>query len=150
MEKTTGYEEENMELKFVIGMLIIGIGFALMLPLDEKLDTDNAQQTITPAPIRKPDFPVSARSYARSMVSVEEYVALHELIMRESSWNPDARNRKSTAYGLGQLIDQTWEDIGIEKSDDFRIQLIAAHKYVMQRYGSWQKALEFHKKNGYY
>lgn len=139
-----------MELKFVVGMLIIGIGFALMLPLDEKLDTDNAQQTITPAPIRKPDFPVSARSYARSMVSVEEYVALHELIMRESSWNPDARNRKSTAYGLGQLIDQTWKDLDIEKSDDFRIQLIAAHKYVMQRYGSWQKALEFHKRNGYY
>jgi hypothetical protein len=139
-----------MELKFVVGMLIIGIGFALMLPLDEKPDTENVRQTITPAPIRKPDFPVSARSYARSMVSVEEYVALHELIMRESSWNPDARNRKSTAYGLGQLIDQTWKDLDIEKSDDFRIQLIAAHKYVMQRYGSWQKALEFHKRNGYY
>lgn len=131
-------------------MLIIGIGFALMLPLDEKPDTNNTQQTTTPTPIRKPDFPVSARSYARSMVSVEEYVALHELIMRESSWNPDARNRKSTAYGLGQLIDQTWKDLDIEKSDDFRIQLIAAHKYVMQRYGSWQKALEFHKRNGYY
>ena len=139
-----------MELKFVVGMLIIGIGFALMLPLDEKPDTENVRQTMTPAPIRKPDFPVSARSYARSMVSVEEYVALHELIMRESSWNPDARNRKSTAYGLGQLIDQTWKDLDIEKSDDFRIQLIAAHKYVMQRYGSWQKALEFHKRNGYY
>jgi hypothetical protein len=139
-----------MELKFVVGMLIIGIGFALMLPLDEKPDTENVRQTITPAPIRKPDFPVSARSYARSMVSVEEYVALHELIMRESSWNPDARNRKSTAYGLGQLLDQTWEDVGIEKSDDFRIQLIAAHKYVMQRYGSWVKALEFHKRHGYY
>jgi hypothetical protein len=139
-----------MELKFVVGMLIIGIGFALMLPLDEKPDTENVRQTMTPVPIRKPDFPVSARSYARSMVSVEEYVALHELIMRESSWNPDARNRKSTAYGLGQLIDQTWEDIGIEKSDDFRIQLIAAHKYVMQRYGSWVKALEHHKQNGWY
>ena len=131
-------------------MLIIGIGFALMLPLDEKPDTENVRQTMTPAPIRKPDFPVSARSYARSMVSVEEYVALHELIMRESSWNPDARNRKSTAYGLGQLIDQTWEDVGIEKSDDFRIQLIASHKYVMQRYGSWVKALEHHKQNGWY
>jgi hypothetical protein len=133
-------------------MLIIAVGFALMLPLDEKNDTDNASPKVEQqkVPERKPDFPVSARSYARSMVSVEEYVALHELIMRESSWNPDARNRKSTAYGLGQLIDQTWENLGIEKSDDFRIQLIATHKYVMQRYGSWQKALEFHKRNGYY
>jgi hypothetical protein len=139
-----------MELKFVVGMLIVGIGFALMLPLDEPESNYNAQQSVTKAPIRKPNFPVSARSYARSMVSVEEYVALHELIMLESSWNPDARNRKSSAYGLGQLVDQTWKDLDIEKSDDFRIQLIAAHKYVMQRYGSWQKALEFHKRNGYY
>ena len=132
-------------------MLIVGIGFALMIPLDEREDNSNAQQpTVQQRTPRKQDFPVSARSYARSMVSVEEYVALHELIMRESSWNPDARNRKSTAYGLGQLVDQTWEDLGIEKSDDFRIQLIATHKYVMQRYGSWVNALEFHKRNGYY
>jgi hypothetical protein len=140
-----------MELKFVVGMLIVGIGFALMIPLDERESNDNAQQPTVQQKIpRKPDFPVSARSYARSMVSVEEYVALHELIMRESSWNPDARNRKSTAYGLGQLIDQTWKDVGIEKSDDFRIQLIAAHKYVMMRYGSWVKALEHHKQHGWY
>ena len=138
-----------MELKFALGMLIIGIGFALMLPLDEKVNTTNAQESVQKV-LRKPSFPVSARSYARSMVSVQEYVALHELIMLESSWNPDARNSKSTAYGLGQFVDQTWEDVGIEKSDDFRIQLVAAHKYVMQRYGSWQKALEFHKTNGYY
>ncbi len=87
-----------MELKFVVGMLIVAIGFALMLPLDEKDDTNNAPPQIAQQkiPERKKDFPVSARSYARSMVSVEEYVALHELIMRESSWNPDARNRKST------------------------------------------------------
>ena len=140
-----------MELKFVVGMLIIAIGFALMLPLDEKTNTENAlPPAVQKREPRKPDFPVSARSYARSMVSAKEYQALHELIMLESSWNPDARNRKSTAYGLGQFVDKTWDLVGIEKSDDFRIQLIAAHKYVMQRYGSWQKALEFHKRNGYY
>jgi hypothetical protein len=132
-------------------MLIVAIGFALMLPLDEKTNTENAlPPAVQKREPRKPDFPVSARSYARSMVSAKEYQALHELIMLESSWNPDARNRKSTAYGLGQFVDKTWDLVGIEKSDDFRIQLIAAHKYVMQRYGSWQKALEFHKINGYY
>jgi hypothetical protein len=84
------------------------------------------------------------------MVSAKEYEALQELIMLESSWNPKAQNKKSTAYGLGQFLDQTWELVGIEKSDDYRIQLIATHKYVMDRYGSWVKALEFHKANGYY
>ena len=141
-----------MELKFVVGILIVAVGFALMLPLDEKDDTDNAPLQIAQqkTPERKKDFPVSARSYARSMVSVEEYVALHELIMRESSWNPEAQNPKSTAYGLGQFLDKTWELVGIEKSADYRIQLIAAQKYVIMRYGSWVKALEHHKQYGWY
>jgi membrane-bound lytic murein transglycosylase MltF len=140
-----------IEIRFVLGLLLLSLSVLLLFRLDEKMYADNAQPTTyTAPPIARQEFPVSARAYARSMVSIDEYVALHELIMLESSWNPDARNRKSTAYGLGQLLDQTWVDVGVEKSDDFRIQLIAAHKYVMNRYGSWQKALEFRKANGYY
>ena len=140
-----------IEIRFVLGLLLLSLSVLILFRVDEKMYADNAQPTTyTAPPIARQEFPVSARAYARSMVSIDEYVALHELIMLESSWNPDARNRKSTAYGLGQLVDQTWKDLDIEKSDDFRIQLIAAHKYVMQRYGSWQKALEFHKRNGYY
>lgn len=141
-----------MELKFVIGMLVVGIGFALMLPTDKPLEgNDNAPKGYVSAPIKQQQrAPMSARSYARQMVSAKEYEALEELIMLESSWNSDAQNKRSTAYGLGQLIDQTWEQVGIEKSADYRIQLIATHAYVMERYGSWAKALEFRKANGYY
>jgi len=140
-----------MELKFVVGMLIVGIGFALMIPADKPLEgNDNALKGYVSAPIKQQRVPDTARSYARSMVSVKEYEALHELIMLESSWNPDAQNKKSTAYGLGQLLDQTWEQVGIEKSADYRIQLIASHKYVMMRYGSWVKALAHHKQYGWY
>jgi len=133
-------------------MLIVGIGFALMIPTDEPLEgNDNAHNGYVSAPIKQQQrVPDSARSYARSMVSVKEYEALHELIMLESSWNSEAQNKRSTAYGLGQLLDQTWEQVGIEKSADYRIQLIASHKYVMMRYGSWVKALEHHKQNGWY
>lgn len=139
-----------MELKFVVGMLIVGIGFALMIPADKPLEgNDNALKGYVSSPVKHRE-PTSARSYARSMVSVKEYEALHELIMLESSWNPDAQNKKSTAYGLGQLLDQTWEQVGIEKSADYRIQLIASHKYVMDRYGSWVKALAHHKQYGWY
>jgi len=141
-----------MELKFILGMLIVTIGFVLMLPEDKPLESnDNALKGYVSAPVKNLHRePTSARSYARSMVSVKEYKALEELIMLESSWNPNAQNKKSTAYGLGQLLDQTWKQVGVEKSSDYRIQLIAAHKYVFERYGSWQKALEFRKQNGYY
>ena len=141
-----------MELKFILGMLIVGVGFALMIPVDEPLEgNDNALKGYVSSPIKQQQrVPDTARSYARSMVSVKEYEALHELIMLESSWNPDAQNKRSTAYGLGQFVDKTWDLVGIEKSADYRIQLIAAQKYVMMRYGSWVKALEHHKQYGWY
>jgi hypothetical protein len=139
-----------MELKFILGMLIVGIGFALMIPVDKPLEENKIVTGYVSSPIKYQRVPDTARGYARSMVSAKEYKALEELIMLESSWNPNAQNKKSTAYGLGQFIDQTWDVVGIEKSADYRIQLIASHKYVMDRYGSWVKALEFRKANGYY
>jgi hypothetical protein len=139
-----------MELKFILGMLIVGIGFALMIPADKPLEENKIVTGYVSSPIKYQRVPDTARGYARSMVSAKEYKALEELIMLESSWNPNAQNKKSTAYGLGQFIDQTWKSVGIEKSADYRIQLIASHKYVMDRYGSWVKALEFRKANGYY
>jgi len=130
-------------------MLIVGIGFAVMLPADKPLEENKIVTGYVSSPVKQ-RVPMSARSYARQMVSAKEYEALEELIMLESSWNSDAQNKNSTAYGLGQLLDQTWEQVGVVKSADYRIQLIAAHKYVFERYGSWQKALEFRKANGYY
>ena len=134
-------------------MLIVGIGFALMLPADKPLeDNDNALKGYVSSPIKvqQQRAPDTARSYARSMVSDKEYEALHELIDLESKWDSDAQNPKSTAYGLAQFVDKTWDLVEIEKSGDYRIQLIAAQKYVMMRYGSWVKALEHHKQYGWY
>lgn len=127
---------------------------ALMKPIEPKT-TENVVQnksfsksSVAKHPIRHAEH--TPEEYAQLMVSEAEYEALFELIMLESSWRPDAKNPKSSAYGLGQLLDQTWDLVGIEKSDNFKVQLIATHKYVMDRYGSWQKALEFRKANGYY
>ena len=140
-----------MELMFILGMLIVGVGFALMIPQDEPLKDDKEYTGYVSSPIKNLHRePESARSYARSMVSDKEYEALHELIDLESKWDNEAQNPKSTAYGLAQFVDKTWDLVEIEKSDDYRIQLIAAQKYVMMRYGSWVKALEHHKQYGWY
>jgi hypothetical protein len=138
-----------MELKFILGMVIVMIGFVLMLPADKPLKENKIVTGYVSSPIKHRE-PASARGYARSMVSAKEYKALEELIMLESSWNPNAQNKRSTAYGLGQFVDKTWDLVEIEKSADYRIQLIAAQKYVMMRYGSWVKALEHHKQYGWY
>jgi len=33
------------------------------------------------------------------------------LIIAESGWNPNAKNPASTAHGLGQFLDSTWDNV---------------------------------------
>jgi hypothetical protein len=37
------------------------------------------------------------------------YQLAYRIIQCESSWNPEAKNKESSAYGLGQFINGTWE-----------------------------------------
>lgn len=79
--------------------------------------------------------------------------AVSELIARESTWNPKARNPNSTAHGYGQFLTSTRRDYerryGI-KYDTPVNQLILTLHYIKDRYGSAQKALAFHNKNNWY
>lgn len=43
------------------------------------------------------------------VLGVEVSEELYRIIACESSFNPDAKNPKSTAYGLCQFLDSTWE-----------------------------------------
>lgn len=71
----------------------------------------------------------------------------YELIMRESSCNPNAINPSSGACGLGQQLPcgkwaNTWnEPIGA---------LQDMQGYVIARYGSWAAAIDFHDKMNWY
>jgi len=65
-------------------------------------------------------------------------------IGQESGWDPNARNPKSSATGLGQFVDGTAKMFGINPLDPAQ-SLDAAAKYDAMLYkqtGSWQGALE--------
>jgi hypothetical protein len=79
----------------------------------------------------------------------DQWGALEELVTRESSWNPEAQNPTSTAYGLFQFLDSTWANYG-QKTSDPAAQARAGLAYIRDRYGSPQAALSFHDKNNYY
>ncbi|WP_264063014.1 lytic transglycosylase domain-containing protein [Mycolicibacterium hippocampi] len=73
------------------------------------------------------------------------------MITRESSWNPTAKNSGSTAYGLGQFLDTTWDDVGGAFTSDPAQQLDYVFRYLKQRYnGSPLEALNFHDQNNWY
>jgi hypothetical protein len=78
---------------------------------------------------------------------------LSEIVKKESSFNPNAKNPKSTAYGYGQFLSSTRSNYekktGLSYSDPVN-QLIMMAQYVKDRYGNPQNALAFWNKNRWY
>ena len=85
-----------------------------------------------------------------SIIPQSEWSKVDWLVQKESSWNPRAQNPTSTAYGLKQFLDATWAGVGCVKSSDPVYQLNCGHKYVMNRYGSWDRAVSFWRANRWY
>lgn len=76
--------------------------------------------------------------------------AMLELAWRESRYKITAQNKKSSAYGLFQFLDNTWGNYNVTKCDIPHVQVIGAIRYIKSRYTTPIKALEYHKKRGYY
>jgi hypothetical protein len=79
-----------------------------------------------------------------------EWNALSQLIQKESSWNPNAQNPTSTAYGLFQFLNGTWAGVNATKTSDPGLQTVAGLRYIQGRYGSPSQALAFHLANNWY
>ncbi|MBU8770340.1 aggregation-promoting factor C-terminal-like domain-containing protein [Cytobacillus oceanisediminis] len=80
-------------------------------------------------------------------------IPLTELVGRESSWNPSAKNPKSTARGYGQFLNQTVSQYAKKTGLNYNNpvhQLAMMAQYVKDRYGSPEKALQFWDKNKWY
>ena len=71
-----------------------------------------------------------------------QYLCLEQLWYLESKWNPKADNKKSTAYGIPQLLKL--------KINNPYMQIDAGLKYIAHRYGTPCKALAYHLKHGNY
>ena len=90
----------------------------------------------------------SSRSYVRIKVKHEgwtnnEWTCLDELIFRESSWDKDAANPKSSAYGLFQML-KTKPETPLRKQTERGI------KYIKHRYDTPCNAISFHNRKGWY
>jgi len=107
---------------------------------------------------------ITPREYAFDLVkeiwSEEHWYAFDRIIIKESNnWTvfdahyPTGYTKdgvKSSAFGLGGFLNQTWIDVGCVKTEDPFIQVECTTRYIKQRYGDPIKALEFHNKNNYY
>ena len=72
----------------------------------------------------------------------KQYRCLVILWRSESQWNPKAKNPKSSAYGIPQLLKMT-------ETNPYK-QIDLGLKYIAKRYGNPCIALDHHKKVGHY
>ena len=74
------------------------------------------------------------------------------ILTKESHMNPKAKNPKSTAKGVGQLLDTTYKNIGLKHSADPMAQVVASIAYISRHYGSGSAcaAKAFWLKHSYY
>jgi len=64
---------------------------------------------------------------------------LDTLEMHEAGYRADAQNPISTAYGIGQFLDQTWKGFG-PKTSNPKLQIQYMLEYIKGKYGSPSKA----------
>lgn len=98
----------------------------------------------------------TAKGYVKDKVQTYEYKAFAALIVndykqmrcldklwtKESNWRPTAKNKKSSAYGIPQLLRMV-------ETNPYR-QIILGIKYVEHRHKSACNALLFHNRKGHY
>lgn len=71
-----------------------------------------------------------------------QIVCIDKLFTRESRYDHLAKNKRSTAFGIGQLLNET--------SKTPAVQLTRAFGYIKFRYGTPCRAYSFHIRKGYY
>lgn len=105
------------------------IGISLFLPVEQ---VSNAQVMPT----------INPKTYAKWQMSKEEFRCLNKLWSKESRWNHEADNPKSTAYGIPQLLKMT-------ETDPLK-QVDLGIKYIRHRYDNACNAWSFHLKRNWY
>lgn len=87
---------------FVTGMLI-GFFIADSIEDSECQYSDNFISAVN-----SPIF-IKNQTLASMSNDIDTYQLAYRIIQCESSWNPNAKNKGSSAYGLGQFINGTWD-----------------------------------------
>jgi hypothetical protein len=100
---------------------------------------------------RPPLMQVNAKQVARELLTVKDFKCFTKLMGKESAWK-DKKNPTSSAEGVGQLLDSTYENLGMKRSDSTVAQTVAALAYIGRKYGSGGPcaAWAFWKKHSYY
>jgi hypothetical protein len=96
----------------------------------------------TPARASTPATEIFKLYAHTKLTNHKQYVCLNKLWTKESNWNPLAKNKRSSAFGIPQLLK-------LKEKDPFK-QIDLGLKYIESRYTNPCNAWYFFVKKGYY
>jgi Transglycosylase SLT domain len=83
------------------------------------------------------------------LLTPKSAACFRNILKHESNFNPKAKNPYSSARGVGQLLAETYQNLGMKHSSDGMAQTVAALAYISRHYGganstcvawkAWQK-----------
>jgi resuscitation-promoting factor RpfB len=76
------------------------------------------------------------------LINAKEFICLNALWTKESQWSATAKNKRSSAYGIPQLLN-------LKEKDPYK-QIDLGLKYISTRYSKPCNAWAFFKVKGYY
>lgn len=97
--------DDDLRVKWLI-VLIIAIIFCLFCGIKEKKTEKQSFDRVVA--IQSPYF-MPAQIYADNMEVDNMESIVNKIIFCESGWNSNAKNPESSAYGLGQFTNGTWQ-----------------------------------------
>jgi hypothetical protein len=74
--------------------------------------------------------------------NTKEFICINDLWNMESHWNPSSHNKRSTAYGIPQILD-------LKTTNPYE-QIDAGIRYIRHRYHNGCVALTYHYRHGHY
>lgn len=94
---------------------------------------------------------VNPKEVARELLTTKQFKCFNALMSKESAWQ-DKDNPTSSASGVGQLLDGTYRNLGMKRSNSTVAQTIASLAYIGRKYGSSGPcgAWEHFKRKNYY
>jgi len=99
-------------------------------------------QTIETVKVVKVEVPMVANTSTKVSAFVNELMTKRQancllwIFNKESHLNPNAKNPNSSAIGVGQLLESTYQNIGLKHSADPFAQVVASIAYISRHYGS--------------
>ncbi|CAB4177936.1 Transglycosylase SLT domain 1 [uncultured Caudovirales phage] len=119
------------QIRYLLQLLGFGLVFTI------SLQTLTAAPATPIVPVERPLLEtIDAKAVARELLTAKQFKCLDRLFVKESQWNPKSDNPKSTAVGIGQLLDGTYKNLGMKHSEAEVPQLVAALAYISRHYGS--------------